>query len=129
MPAPRTSKSSRAIVDTAMSLRGVRYRAGGSDPKGFDCSGFTLYVFGRHGIDLPRNTSDQYHEGKAIKQSQVAAGDLLFFKTVGREVSHVAISIGAGNFVHAPTSNGVVRVESLDTTYWASRFLGARRVK
>jgi cell wall-associated NlpC family hydrolase len=129
-PAPRTSRNSRAIVETAMKLRGVPYRFGGSDPKkGFDCSGFTRYVFAKHGIDLSRTTIEQSHEGQAIKRREVRAGDLLFFKTEGKEASHVAISIDGDQFVHAPTTNGVVRVESLETTYWSSRFLVARRVR
>jgi cell wall-associated NlpC family hydrolase len=116
-------------VETALSLRGVPYRAGGTTRNGFDCSGFTRYVFGKHGIDLPRSVSEQVHEGKAVRRRDIAAGDLLFFKTEGRTANHVAISIDGEQFVHAPSSKGVVRVESLDTTYWSSRFVGARRVK
>lgn len=87
-----------------------------------------MYVFGQHGIDLPHSASDQYHEGKSIKRQDIAAGDLLFFKTVGKEVTHVAISIGGDRFVHAPSSTGIVRVEALESPYWSPRFLGARRL-
>jgi cell wall-associated NlpC family hydrolase len=115
------------VAETGLTLRGVPYRPGGSTLNGFDCSGFAQYVFRRHGIRLPREVSDQYHEGKSIKRKEIKAGDLLFFKTTGRGATHVAISIGGGRFVHAPSSTGVVRVESLSSPYWSPRFLGARR--
>jgi len=116
------------LVSTALELRGTPYRNGGSDPHGFDCSGFTQYVFARHHIALPREVRDQFNVGIAVTLKRVAAGDLLFFSTVGPGPSHVAISLGSDEFVHAPSSTGVVRVERLSTEYWAERYLGARRV-
>jgi cell wall-associated NlpC family hydrolase len=117
-----------AVTSTALSLRGTPYRSGGSDPKGFDCSGFTQYVFAQHGISLPREVRDQYGLGTSVKPNQLVAGDLLFFATTDPGVSHVAIAIGGDEFVHAPSSTGVVRVERLGSSYWSPRFLGARRV-
>lgn len=117
-----------AIVATALSLRGLPYRNGGSDPSGFDCSGFTQYVFARHGIVIPRDVREQFQSGKAVKSEQVAPGDLLFFTTTERGASHVAIALGGDEFVHAPSSKGVVRVEHVSAAYWAKRYLGARRV-
>lgn len=117
-----------AVAGTALSLRGTPYRNGGSDPHGFDCSGFTQYVFSQHGVALPRDVSEQYRAGEAINPSQLAPGDLVFFATTAPDVSHVAIAIGGDEFVHAPSSSGVVRVEHLSGSYWSPRFVGARRV-
>jgi cell wall-associated NlpC family hydrolase len=117
-----------AVAGTALSLRGTPYRNGGSDPKGFDCSGFTQYVFSQYGVALPRDVREQYRAGKAIDPSQLAPGDLVFFATTDPDVSHVAIAIGGDEFVHAPSSSGVVRVEHLSGTYWSPRFVGVRRV-
>lgn len=117
-----------AIVDTALALRGVPYRNGGSTPGGFDCSGFTHYVFSRNGIALPHDVRAQFDQGQPVPLSRVERGDLLFFSTVAPGPSHVGIAIGNGEFVHAPSSDGVVRVERIDATYWARRFIGARRV-
>jgi cell wall-associated NlpC family hydrolase len=116
-----------ALTGTALALRGVRYRDGGTDPSGFDCSGFTQYVFAQHGIALPRDVKDQFGTGKPVKPTEIAPGDLLFFTTVAPGPSHVAMAIGGDEFVHAPSSTGVVRVERLASTYWSQRFVGARR--
>jgi len=117
-----------ALVNTALEFRGVPYRNGGSDPSGFDCSGFVQYVFAKFGTVLPREVRDQYRAGTSVDLDEVVAGDLLFFETVSRGASHVGMAIGAGEFVHAPSSQGVVRVERYDASYWARRFVGARRV-
>jgi cell wall-associated NlpC family hydrolase len=117
-----------AVTSTALSLRGAPYRNGGTDPKGFDCSGFIQYVFAQHGILLPREVRDQYRVGAPVNPDQLVAGDLLFFATTDPGVSHVAIAIGGDEFVHAPSSTGVVRVEHLGSSYWSPRFLGAKRV-
>jgi cell wall-associated NlpC family hydrolase len=117
-----------ALTGTALALRGSPYRNGGSDPSGFDCSGFTQYVFAQHGVALPRDVRAQYRVGKSVKPDDLAAGDIVFFTTTEPGPSHVAIAIGGDEFVHAPSSTGVVRVEHLSSTYWSPRFLGARRV-
>jgi cell wall-associated NlpC family hydrolase len=117
-----------AVIGTALELRGTRYRNGGTDPQGFDCSGFTQYVFGRHGVGLPRSVQEQFGRGRAIRAADVREGDLLFFAIDGRDASHVAIAVGGDSFVHAPSSSGVVRVERLGARYWAERFVGARRI-
>ena len=116
------------LIETALAFRGVPYRYGGSDPTGFDCSGFVQYVFAKFGTMLPREVRDQYRAGAAIDLDEVEAGDLLFFETVSRGASHVGMAVGGGEFVHAPSSRGVVRVERYDASYWASRFVGARRI-
>src|SRR5688572_3102622 len=127
-PEPTALVPVPALISTALSFRGVPYRNGGSDPSGFDCSGFVQYVFGQLGTLLPREVHDQYRAGRAIDLDDVEAGDLLFFETEGRGASHVGMVVGGGEFVHAPSSRGVVRVERYDASYWASRFVGARRI-
>jgi len=117
-----------ALAGTALSLRGAPYRNGGADPNGFDCSGFTQYVFSQHGLSLPREVREQYRVGKTIGPQDLAPGDILFFTTTDPGPSHVAIAIGGDQFVHAPSSTGVVRVEHLSSSYWSPRFLGARRL-
>lgn len=117
-----------ALTGTALSLRGIPYRNGGTDPKGFDCSGFTQYVFAQHGISIPREVREQFRVGISVQPDQLVAGDLLFFTTTDPGASHVGISIGGDEFVHAPSSTGVVRVEHLGSSYWSPRFLGARRI-
>jgi cell wall-associated NlpC family hydrolase len=116
------------IVDTALQLRGTPYRDGGSTPQGFDCSGFTQWVFAQHGLRLPREVRDQFTVGQSIDSRTLQPGDLLFFATTGSGASHVAIALGGDRFVHAPSSNGVVRVEQLTLPYWSRRFLGVRRI-
>ncbi len=117
-----------ALVSTALQLRGTPYRNGGGDPFGFDCSGFTQYVFALHHIALPRGVRDQFRAGRAVDLNDLTPGDLLFFSTIEPGASHVAIAIGSDEFVHAPSSAGVVRVEHLSSSYWSQRYLGARRV-
>ena len=117
-----------AIISTALSFRGIPYRNGGSDPSGFDCSGFVQYVYAMHGTGLPRDVHNQYRIGREVDRKDVKPGDLVFFETVSRGASHVGLAIGSDEFVHAPSSRGVVRVEKLSASYWASRFVGARRV-
>lgn len=118
-----------ALTSTALGLRGIHYRNGGSDPAfGFDCSGFTQYVFSQNGVSLPREVRDQYQSGKKVKPENVVAGDLLFFSTTAPGPTHVGISLGGDEFIHAPSSTGVVRVERVTATYWSQRFLEARRV-
>jgi cell wall-associated NlpC family hydrolase len=126
-PSPSTA-APPALVSAALQYQGVPYRNGGSDPSGFDCSGFVQYVFAKLGTALPREVRDQYQAGKPIDLDEVEAGDLLFFETVSRGASHVGMAVGDGQFVHAPSSRGVVRVERYDASYWATRFVGARRI-
>ena len=121
--------SPAAVVATALTLRGTRYRNGGSEPsQGFDCSGLVQWVFARHGTALPREVREQYDVGRKVSDDAVRPGDLVFFQTVSRGASHVGIALGGGEFVHAPSSRGVVRVERYTSGYWATRWVGARRV-
>jgi cell wall-associated NlpC family hydrolase len=118
-----------ALAGTALSLRGAPYRSGGADPAaGFDCSGFVRYVFEQHGVAVPRNVGDLFRAGRAIEATALQPGDLVFFNTTGAGASHVGILIGGDEFVHAPSTNGVVRVERIGGSYWGARFVGARRM-
>ena len=116
------------VLATALSYRGVPYRNGGSDPSGFDCSGFVQWVFAQNGVRVPREVREQYGAGAQIGLREVKPGDLLFFETVSRGASHVGVAIGGDEFIHAPSSNGVVRVERFTSSYWSRRFVGARRI-
>ena len=117
-----------AITSTALGLRGVPFVQGGTTPSGFDFSGFTSYVFQQHGVTLPRLAADQYQVGSDVTLNEIVAGDLLFFTTVAPGASHVALALDRDEFVHAPSARGQVRVERLSSSYWSSRFLGARRI-
>jgi cell wall-associated NlpC family hydrolase len=118
-----------ALVTTALALKGTPYLNGGSEPRrGFDCSGFVQWVFAQHGMPLPREVREQWDEGSKISPDEVRPGDLVFFETVSRGPSHVGIALGSGQFVHAPSSRGVVRVERYTSSYWSSRWVGARRI-
>jgi cell wall-associated NlpC family hydrolase len=127
-PAKAPGIDSYALVGTALALRGAPYRNGGADPKGFDCSGFTQYVYAQYGLALPRSVRDQYQIGQSVSPKDLAPGDLVFFTTTDPGASHVAIAVGGDEFVHAPSSTGVVRVEHLSSSYWGPRVVGARRV-
>ena len=130
--APPTATTGAAaaysVTGTALGLRGAPYRNGGSDPSGFDCSGFVHYVFGQNGINVPRTVTDQFRAGRGVDAPQLEPGDLVFFSTVTPGASHVGIAIGGDEFVHAPSGAGTVRVERLSGSYWSTRFVGARRV-
>jgi hypothetical protein len=131
IPAPTGTPAvfdSYALTSTALSFRGAPYRNGGGDPAGFDCSGFTQFVFSQYGIALPRSVKEQFQVGRSVKPNEVAPGDLLFFSTTEPGASHVGIAVGGDEFVHAPSSKGVVRVERMSQSYWSQRFIGARRV-
>ena len=106
----------------------MRYRDGGSDPGGFDCSGFVWYVFSRQGIAVPRTVASQFHTGAPVRPAALRPGDLVFFRTGSSPASHVGMVVGTDLFVHAPSSHGVVRTERLSAPYWASRYVGARRL-
>ena len=116
------------VVRAALELRGVPYRNGGSDLSGFDCSGFTQYVFAQAGRPLPRETREQFLVGVPVSLGEQQPGDLIFFSTTAPGASHVGIALGGDGFVHAPSSRGVVRVESLTLPYWSTRLIGIRRL-
>ena len=113
------------LVDHALSLRGIPYVFGGTSRSGFDCSGYTQYVFRGSGISLPRTAAEQFRVGSSVSRAQLQSGDLVFFTTYASGASHVGIYIGGGSFVSA--SNNGVSISSLDSGYYATRYLGGRR--
>jgi cell wall-associated NlpC family hydrolase len=127
-PASGEYAAGSAIARTAETLLGLPYREGGALPDGFDCSGLVTYVFARHGIAVPRDVRRQASAGSPIDRRDIAPGDLVFFATTGSGPTHVGIVTGGGRFIHAPKSGDVVRIESMSASYWASRFVAARRI-
>ncbi|MBV9333301.1 MAG: C40 family peptidase [Candidatus Eremiobacteraeota bacterium] len=121
----RTSKIAQRLTSDALRFLGVPYVFGGTSTSGFDCSGFVQHVFAMVGIDLPRTADVQYDAGRPATGGP-RAGDLVFFDTYGG-VSHVGIYLGQGRFVHASSSHGVM-VSHLSDSYWASRYVGAKRL-
>ncbi len=117
-----------AIVENALRLLGTPYRDGGSDPSGFDCSGFTQYVFGLARLTLPREVREQFQAGRKLTLPRSAPGDLIFFSTIAPGASHVGVVLDDHRFVHAPSTSGAVRIESYRAPYWRRRIVGVRRV-
>ena len=134
-PNPRLADSITVVANLNEQLRnwrGAPYRYGGNSPDGgFDCSGLITYVYrGAAGVALPRTTREMNAmRGATIRRDALKAGDLLFFATSGgRRVSHAAIYVGEGRFVHAPSTGGTVRLDSLSNSYWQKSYLSAKRV-
>ena len=112
----------------AMKQVGAPYRYGGANPNGFDCSGLVLYSYRQAGVTLPHNTEQQRHLGKRVKLAELRPGDLLFFDQQGKKNGHVAIYVGKGEMVHAPSSGKRVRRDRIDSPYWRKHFSEARRL-
>ena len=116
------------IANFAMSFVGYSYVWGGTSPStGFDCSGLMYYVLTQYGYSMKRVANDQMTQGTAVSRSELQVGDLVFFG-YGSYANHVGMYIGNGNFVHASTPSTGVRVNSLNETYYNTRYIGARRI-
>jgi len=115
----------------AMSLEGIPYRMGGTDSKGFDCSGFTQHVFKVVGVNIPRKAQHQYDAMEAVSLKRAERGDLVFFGKSKRNITHVGIVVEADKdklvMVHSSSSRGIMRNEVLSDTYWGPRLIGVRR--
>ncbi len=123
------SSKGQEVANFAKKFVGYRYVYGGSSPKGFDCSGFTMYVYRQFGISLPHSASSQLGCGKAVSRSQLQPGDLVMFrKGSSKPASHVGVYIGNGKFVHASTPSKGVRIDSLSSSYYATGLVGCRRL-
>jgi len=119
----------RKIVELAKSLLGIRYRRGGTNKNGFDCSGFVQHVYGTFSFPLPRSATEQFKVGFPISKEELLEGDLLFFQTRKRPFpSHVGIYIGDNQFIHASSGKRRVTITDLDDPYYKKRFVGARRI-
>ncbi|AHF06433.1 C40 family peptidase [Desulfitobacterium metallireducens] len=115
------------ILSTAQNYTGAPYLWGGNTPSGFDCSGFTQYVFAKNGITLPRVSRDQYNIGTPVRFNALQPGDLVIFSFLSSgQVSHVGIYIGDNQFLSATTSKGVI-ISSF-SPYWKNAYIGAKRV-
>lgn len=126
VPTPTLSED---WLSNAQSLLGVPYVYGGKSRSGTDCSGFVLQVFTPLGLSLPRVSADQAGVGVPVERSQLQSGDLVFFDTEGRgKVTHVGIVVEGNNFINANSFAGRVTIDDLGSRYWATRYLGARRV-
>ncbi len=119
-----------SLINTAMGMIGIPYRFGGtSADTGFDCSGFVRAIYqDTVGHLLPRRADEQAKATQKIDKKELKPGDLVFFNTMRRAFSHVGIYVGNGQFIHSPSKGKTVRVEDMNTSYWAKRFNGARRV-
>ena len=113
------------IVQTAKHYLGVRYRFGGTTPYGFDCSGFVRFVYRKNGIVLPHGASEQYFLGKRIHLRTARPGDLVFFRTRRKRISHVGIYLGNYRFIHSPSKGKEVTITDMNMIYWRQRYIGA----
>jgi len=115
------------VVAYAFKFIGTPYVYGADGPSSFDCSGLTQYVYKNFGVNLDHYTGSQFRSGVAVSKTQLLPGDLVFFNTVA-PIGHVGIYIGGGEFIHAPSSGKTVTISSLNDSYYAKRYAGARRV-
>ena len=125
-----SSGSGSSAVSIAYQYLGVPYVYGGASPSGFDCSGFTMYVYNQLGISLPHGATPQLKYGTYVSRSELQPGDLVFFSDGSYPASHVGIYVGDDQFIHASSSTGngyCVCVSSLNTNYYSRNFVGGRR--
>ncbi len=127
-PVEQSNSGGASVVEYAKRFIGTPYVSGGKTPSGFDCSGFTSYVYAAFGIQLNASSSTQAQQGVPVSKDALQPGDLVFFNTSGSGISHVGLYIGDGNMVHATVPGDTVKISSMNTSYYASRYVGARRV-
>jgi len=126
-PGGSAANPGSAALLAAQSRIGTPYGYGGSGPDAFDCSGLVAYAYQQVGVSVPRTAAQQYALARPVPRSELRPGDLVFFRISGREVSHVGIYAGDGQFVHAPQTGGQVRTASLDDEWYRERYAGAGR--
>lgn len=122
--------SGQMVVNTAKKYLGIPYVYGGTSTNGFDCSGLVQYVFREMGVSLNRVAADQTAHGTPVSRENLLPGDIVFFHNTSRytRINHVGIYVGDGKFIHAPQTGDVVKISPLDTGYYATTFVTARRI-
>lgn len=115
------------LNETIDDLLGIKYKYGGTTEKGFDCSGFTGYVFKQLGVDLPRTSRGQATVGTKIAKRDLRAGDLVFFNTNGKSISHLGIYLGNGKMAHSSSKYGTT-IANFNDKYYVNRYVTARRI-
>lgn len=129
-PVANNYGDANALVSSAMGFIGVAYRFGGTTPRGFDCSGFMQYVFRKaFAVNLPRVSAEQAKVGVHVSRNNLQPGDMVFFRTAGKRISHVGMYVGGNRFIHAPRTGKRIEITSLGNQYWSARYATARRVK
>jgi len=123
-----TNQNISSLKESAYSFLGARYRFGGNSPSALDCSSFTQQVFRQQSVKLPRTAREQFNVGNEVIRGDLRKGDLVFFQTYARFPSHVGIYLGNGKMIHASSREHRVVISSMDTPYYLSRYLGARRM-
>lgn len=118
-------KKGQVIVSYAEKFKTVKYVWGGESPSGFDCSGFTKYVYGHFGVNLPHSAAEQYNYGKSVSKNSLKPGDLVFFGKTASSIYHVGIYMGKGNFIYAPKMGEHVRITALR---YMPDYYGAKRL-
>ncbi len=122
-----SSSLGQKIANMAKTFVGYPYVYGGSSPKGFDCSGFTSYLYRQYGIDIGRTVSAQLKNGRKVSRSEVRPGDVLIYDTHGKGASHACLYIGNGNFVHASTPKSGVKINNMNQNYYKNRLVAIVR--
>lgn len=118
-----------AIVNTARSQIGTPYRWGGCTPgQGFDCSGYIVWVYQQHGINLPRTAAEQAAAGYSVSRGELKAGDIVVFRPKSQKGKHTGIYTGRNTFLHSPKTGSVVREESISVPHWSKALVDVRRV-
>lgn len=114
-------------LEVARKMLGTPYRYGGTDPKGFDCSGLVRYAFNRSGIELPRTSREIFRVSQRIDPKKIEPGDLVFFALSANKISHVGIYAGQSRFIHSPSSGKGVSYANMENPYWQKRLIAAGR--
>ena len=122
-----SNSTGEKLVNLAKSKLGCKYVYGATGPNTFDCSGLTQWCHKQLGITIPRTSLDQSKSGKLVNKSDLQPGDLIFWKTTSAPVGHVGMYVGNGQFIHAPNKSKPVKYDSLDNSYYKSRYVCARR--
>lgn len=127
-PVIQASFDTNRVIEESKKYIGLKYQVAGKTPKGFDCSGFVGYIFKKSvGIILPGSASTIFERGTEIEKKDLKVGDLVYFNTGGKTISHIGIYLGNGEFIHSATSSGVI-ISSLGEHYYAQRYQGAKRI-